>query len=611
MAPWCAFSVALTFAGCGGSVGSPGDLASDEAGVGDTDGGDSDSGDSGDPDGSDDDTFLIDPLSLRAAVSPELPYVGAAVDMDALVADAPYAALLAREVSQVTPESAMKWGVLHPEPDVWDYAQADALVAFAEENRQSVRGHTLVWHIELPSYVSALTAVDMDAALRAHISSLVGRYAGRIAIWDVVNEAMSDTGELRGIKASSPHPFYEKLGAAYIATAFNAARAADPTAKLAYNDYGIEGMNPKSDAVYALLASLKAQNVPIDVVGMEFHITAYQTASFALTEAQIRQNIQRFAALGLEVQITELDVRLADLVGDATTRLGYQAEIYRAITAICASEPGCTGLTTWGITDKYSWIDEQYGADDPLLFDDLLAKKPAFEGVREAMTGSNAVIDIDLGLDTVCRTANAAMCEPFEGTALPSPWYRVPETDAAIGLTTTDDYRGQQSLRARVTAIGEQSFAGRNVFHQLTTGSIYLRARIKLVSDDFGSVGLMNAGHGDSPYESFTLALVRKSASSYRLRFDIPSVYPESAIDFTPGVWHCVLFRIDIGDTAGTAAVSVDGVSHLVATDVDTAVSGGYDNINTGMTYVGDSGSGEAVVLYDEVTASTSAMSCD
>ena len=333
--------------------------------------------DPGDGDGGD--PYVIDPASLRAATTADLPIVGAAVDMTALAMDADYAALLAREVNQVTPENVFKWEVIHPTAATWDFAQADALVAFAEANQQSVRGHALVWHQQLPAYVASLSANALEAALAQHITTAVDHFEGHVVTWDVVNEAIGDDAQMR------PTVFYNLLGAGYIASAFRTARAADSTVKLAYNDYNIEVVNAKSDAVYTLLASLKADGVPIDVVGMQFHVNATDFANGTITGPLIRQNIQRFAALGLEVHITELDVRIAGLAGNKATRLAYQQDVYHTITRVCVSEPGCSALTTWGITDRYSWIDAFFGPDDPLLFDDSLVAKPAFTGVRDAL----------------------------------------------------------------------------------------------------------------------------------------------------------------------------------------------------------------------------------
>src|SRR5262249_43105243 len=127
-----------------------------------------------------------------------------------------------------------------------------------------------------------------------------------------------------------------------------------PNAQLFYNEYGIEVPGPKTDAVYALVAQLKAQGVPIDGIGLQFHVTAYDFASFEMREPAIRTVIERFAGLGLRVRISELDVRVANLP-DHAAALSYQGNVYHALTQICQTEPACSELTLWGFTDKYSW----------------------------------------------------------------------------------------------------------------------------------------------------------------------------------------------------------------------------------------------------------------
>jgi endo-1,4-beta-xylanase len=298
--------------------------------------------------------------------------VGVAVDAT-LLDDPAYVRTLLREFSAVTPENAMKWGPAHPTPDGWDLDAADRIVAFAETHGLDVHGHTLVWHEQLPAWVRTLSAREADRALAEHVETLVGRYRARIASWDVVNEAMGDDGRLRR------SVFHRALGPGYLATAFRLAHAADPSARLYYNDYGAEAGGAKSDAVFALVRRLVEEGVPIHGVGLQMHLRATRPPA----TAAIRANVARFAALGLEVRISEMDVRVRTARrGDPLAR---QGAAYRNAIGACVGQPGFAGVTFWGVSDRHSWVHERFGEDAPLLFDRDYAPKPAYYGARAAL----------------------------------------------------------------------------------------------------------------------------------------------------------------------------------------------------------------------------------
>ncbi len=305
--------------------------------------------------------------------------VGAAVSADALAADASYAETLENEFTSVTPENAMKWGFVQPvDATHWDYAQADAIVAAAKRAGQAIRGHALIWHQQLPPFVTdALTTKELKKAIERNIDAVVGRYRGVVGAWDVVNEAIADDGSLRDTV------FSRKFGKDFIAHAFRRANRADPKAKLYYNDYGAEVVNAKSDAVYDLVSSLKDDRVPIDGVGFQMHIDA----RYAPTSAQIEENFARFTDLGLSVNVSELDVRVAEISGTRAEKLAIQQQIYHRVIAACVATRGCDSVTTWGFTDRYSWVDSTFGPDDPLEFDDAIARKPAYYGMVDGFVG--------------------------------------------------------------------------------------------------------------------------------------------------------------------------------------------------------------------------------
>jgi endo-1,4-beta-xylanase len=316
--------------------------------------------------------------SLAAAASAAGKLVGAAVQAS-LLGQADYAAVFGRHFSYVTAEWEMKWNPVQRQPGVYDFSGGDQIVAFAEGRGMRVKGHALVWHGSTPDWVSALTAPELRIAVEDHIRTVAGHWRGRVHAWDVVNEAVADDREATG-DGLRRTVYYEKLGPGYIAEAFRLARRADPAALLVYNDYSAEGRGAKSDRVYELVKGLKQQGVPIDGVGLQMHIDA----SGSPAAADVAWNMRRLADLGLLVNISEMDVRTASSPGDAAARQERQKQVYKAIVAACVAEPRCDAVTLWGFTDKYSWIDKQFGPDDPLIFDESYRAKPAFFGMLEA-----------------------------------------------------------------------------------------------------------------------------------------------------------------------------------------------------------------------------------
>ncbi|MFG6300838.1 MULTISPECIES: endo-1,4-beta-xylanase [Streptomyces] len=302
--------------------------------------------------------------TLGSAAAAQGRYFGTAVAAGHL-GEADYAATLDREFNSATPENEMKWDATEPSRGTFTFSAADRVVDHARAQGMDVRGHTLVWHSQLPSWVGALGAADLRGAMNDHINQVMGRYKGQIHSWDVVNEAFQDGDS--GARRSSP--FQDKLGDGYIEEAFRTARAADPAAKLCYNDYNTDGVNAKSTAVYAMVKDFKARGVPIDCVGFQGHFN-----SNSPVPADLRANLQRFADLGVDVQITELDIE-----GSGTA----QADAYARVVDACLAVDRCTGITVWGVTDKYSWRS----GGTPLLFDGNYDAKPAYDAVLAALGG--------------------------------------------------------------------------------------------------------------------------------------------------------------------------------------------------------------------------------
>lgn len=316
---------------------------------------------------------------LRALADRDNFRIGTAVAISPFWADQTYRATLARQFNIIVAENAFKWSQIHPVPDSYSFGKADDLVDFARANGMMIRGHTLIWHNQLADWVSS-GSYDREAAIalmRDHIRTVVGRYEGRVTAWDVVNEALDDSGALRADSF-----WYRTIGPDYIALALEFAHEADPAAKLYYNDYGAEGMNPKSDAVYALVRDLKAEGVPIDGVGWQMHVVN----GFRIGREHA-ENAERLAALGLELTITELDVRIRLPATEAA--LDRQAETYGDIGAFCLAQANCAALLTWGFTDRYSWIPGFFaGYGDALIFDADYHPKPAYSALHAALEAS-------------------------------------------------------------------------------------------------------------------------------------------------------------------------------------------------------------------------------
>jgi endo-1,4-beta-xylanase len=301
--------------------------------------------------------------SLRVLGSADGVAIGAAVNSAVLSVDPAYDTQLADQYDMVTPENVLKWAYTEPAPGRFSFASGDALVRFAQAHGMAMRGHTLVWFEENPAWLDGLTGARLARALRRHIRTEVSH-------WDVVNEAVDDRGGLRQDR------WLDGLGPGYITDAFRWAHAADPGAVLFYNDYGIEAPGPKADAVYALLATLRAQGVPVGGVGFQLH-----TSPDLFSSAALATEMARFAGLGLDVAVTEMDVRLQPPVDSVA--LAAQADDFATALADCRAQPACHTFVTWGFTDAVSWVPSNYpGYTAALPFDAGLAPKPAAYGLQ-------------------------------------------------------------------------------------------------------------------------------------------------------------------------------------------------------------------------------------
>ncbi len=306
--------------------------------------------------------------SLRTLASERGLLLGGAISGELFNADNPdEAATVNREYNAVVAENAMKMRAIanSPNPGNYLFATADAMVASAQKNGQTVRGHTLVWHDSAPAWVYEIKEkAVMRAAMTQYITTVVKHFGDRINIWDVVNEAISD-GPGNPLRHNNP---FAVAGPDFIALAFRTAHAANPAARLYYNDYSVEGLNGKSNAMYALVKELLADGVPIDSVGFQAHLDT----SFSVKDSGMQANLQRFRDLGLDVQLTEVDVQMVGS-GSKKEKLARQAQIYGELLSTCLAVK-CSAFMMWGVSDWTSWR----AGGKPLIFDDGYAKKPAY-----------------------------------------------------------------------------------------------------------------------------------------------------------------------------------------------------------------------------------------
>ncbi|MDT0443928.1 endo-1,4-beta-xylanase [Streptomyces johnsoniae] len=314
--------------------------------------------------------------TLREAAEAQGKFIGSAI-ADHRLSDATYNGIASTEFNSVTAENVMKWESIQPSRGSFNFAAGDRLVDFAQANDQQVWGHTLVWHSQLPDWVEngGFDAAELTEITDEHITTVMDHYEGDIAYWDVVNEAFNEDGTFR------QSVFQQTIGEEYIANAFRTADAADPNAKLCINDYNIEGANAKSNGMYDLVQGLLADGVPIDCVGFQSHLILDSIPG------DIQSNLQRFADLGLEVIVTELDIRITMPADSA--ELDRQADQFEGVVSACLAVDGCAGVTVWGFGDADSWVPDVFeGQGAACLYDESYQPKPAYDGVLAGLGGT-------------------------------------------------------------------------------------------------------------------------------------------------------------------------------------------------------------------------------
>jgi len=322
-------------------------------------------------------------------------YFGTAVSAGRLT-DSAYTTILNREFNQVTPENEMKIDATEPNQNQFNYTNADRIVSHARSQGMRVKGHTLAWHSQQPGWMQSLSGTALRNAMLNHVTQVATHYRGQLDSWDVVNEAFDDGGQ--GARRDSN---LQRTGNDWIEAAFRAADAADPNVKLCYNDYNIDNWtSAKTQAVYRMVQDFRTRGVPIDCVGLQSHFTGGSSYP-----SNYRTTLSSFAALGVDVQVTELDVTNGD------------ANQYRNVVNDCLAVSRCTGITVWGIRDSDSWRS----GESPLLFNGSGGKKPAYDAVLTALNNGVTPTAGPTTPGPVPTTPGPVPTTPGPGPSTPAP----------------------------------------------------------------------------------------------------------------------------------------------------------------------------------------------
>jgi endo-1,4-beta-xylanase len=296
--------------------------------------------------------------------------------------------------NQFTAGNIMKMSYLHPSESTFTFTQADNLITFASANGIKMHAHTLIWHsdYQVPSYMKSYTG-DFSAMLKTHVQTIAAHFSGKVASWDVVNEALAEDGDTSAVNGYRNSIFYQKLGTKFIDEAFIHARAADPVADLYYNDFNIENNGTKTTNLLAMIDGMKTRGIPITGVGFQMHVLLDWPST-----STIESTLKAVASRGFKVKITELDVRVNNIYNASSTKYtsltaaaaALQKERYRQIvTAYLKVVPAAQrgGITVWGVWDADSWLNTAAEPDWPLLFDVNFLPKPALQGFADGLTG--------------------------------------------------------------------------------------------------------------------------------------------------------------------------------------------------------------------------------
>lgn len=293
-----------------------------------------------------------------------------------------YTEIMNKDFNTLVCENEMKPDALHRTQGKPDFNTADKLVTWAIQNKKKVRGHTLCWHSQNPSWISNNSWNRQQAleALKQHITLIMDHFKGKVYQWDVINELWNDNAENPVMR--NENPWFKKIGEDFVDSAFVYAHQADPDARLFYNDYNNSTINNKSTAMYNKIKKMVENGVPIHGIGFQAHHTEPEWSENF--KGSLKENIKRFTDLGLEVVFTETDVRITTPTDDA--ELIDQAKMYKAMLEAALESKGTTTFMIWGFTDKHSWVPGTFrGTDDALIYDKSYKKKPAYDSIAAVL----------------------------------------------------------------------------------------------------------------------------------------------------------------------------------------------------------------------------------
>ncbi|MFG1653096.1 endo-1,4-beta-xylanase [Micromonospora sp. NPDC049275] len=401
--------------------------------------------------------------TLGASAAEKGRYYGAAVPAFKL-SDSQFASIVNREFNQLTPENEMKWDATEPQQGRFTYGGGDQIVAHAQSHGMLVRGHTLLWYQQQPGWAQGMSGTALRNAAINHVTQVATHYRGKIYAWDVVNEAFAEGGS-GGRRDSN----LQRTGNDWIEVAFRAARAADPGAKLCYNDYNTDGINAKSTGIYNMVRDFKSRGVPIDCVGFQSHLGTSVPSDY-------QANLQRFADLGVDVQITELDI----------TQGSNQANAYAQVTRACMAIARCTGITVWGVRDSDSWR----GNDNPLLFDRSGNKKAAYTSVLNALN-SGTPIPTTAPPTTPPPTTPPPTTPP---PTTPPPTTPPPTGNGCTASVSLNSWNGGFVATVKVTA-GSTALRGWTVRVTLPSGAAVTNTWSAQASGSSGAVDFRNVDY--------------------------------------------------------------------------------------------------------------------
>ena len=491
------------------------------------------------------------PATLAEAAAQSGRYFGTAIAANKL-SDSTYTTIANREFTMITAENEMKMDALEPSQNQFSYTNGDRILNWALQNGKQVRGHALAWHSQQPGWMQNMSGTALRNAMLNHVTQVATHYKGKIYAWDVVNEAFAD-----GTSGARRDSNLQRTGNDWIEAAFRAARAADPAAKLCYNDYNTDNWShAKTQGVYAMVKDFKARGVPIDCVGFQAHFNSGNPVP-----SNYHTTLQSFADLGVDVQITELDIE-----GSGTS----QAQQYQGVVQACQAVARCTGITVWGVRDTDSWR----ASGTPLLFDGSGNKKAAYTSTLNQL-----------------NTASGTPANPGTPTTPTNP--TTPPSCSAGYVALTFDDGPTAATTTRLIEILRSNNATATVFptgQNIQNNTAGLRA--------YNDAGLVVGNHSwDHPH------LTSMSSADMRSQLERSQQIIQQTIGKAPN-----LFRPPYGETSSTLK-SIE--SSLGLTEVIWSVdSQDYNNLSSSQIRQRAAAvqSGGVILMHDWPTATLDAL---